>query len=341
VIREAFTLEKLSALEPREAAAYFISRRAEGFTSSEQQMLAAWLGENEVHRRVFESADRAWQSFAEPQGNEILAAMRAHALAPQRQARAYWRPAAAVAATLLVAVGATLLLGPNLNSLLPAWQRQGAESAAVEYSSRRGEVKELALPDGSSMTLDADSAAVGRFNADGRTIELQRGRAFFAVKQDRSRPFAVMAAGKVVVAVGTRFDVNLAMDGMTVTLLDGRVGIDSADRTAERVTLEPGQQYIERLGAATVRTIGAATENVTAWRVGLISFDDLPLAEAAAVMNRYSNDQIVIDDPAVASIRVSGQFRAGEAQRFAATLAEMHKLQAVRRANQIELVPRK
>ena len=71
---------------------------------------------------------------------------------------------------------------------------------------------------------------------------------------------------------------------------------------------------------------------------GLVNFDDQPLAEAVAVMNRYSTDQIVIGDTRVASLRVSGQFRAGDSQRFAETLAEMHGLRAIRRENRIELV---
>jgi transmembrane sensor len=340
VVREALTLEKLSALEPREAAAYFIARRAEGLTSGEQQLLADWLAKDEIHRRMFERVEDAWQSFAVVEGDEVLAAMRAHALAPRARAFASWRPLAVAAAVVFLAAGAALFLDPALNPWAPRSLPQGpASTAAIQYSSARGEVKNIRLPDGSTMTLDADSAAASRFNTNGRTIELLRGRAFFAVMPDRSRPFAVAAAGRSIVAVGTRFDVNLVADRLTVTLLDGRVEVRSQDPALAHVTLDPGQQYIERRGEATIRTLGAASENEISWRVGLISFDDQPLAEAAAVMNRYSRDQIVISDPAVAAIRVSGQFRAGDLQRFAATLAELHKLRSIRRANQIELVP--
>jgi transmembrane sensor len=340
MVREALTLERLSALEPREAAAYFISRRAEGLTSSEQQLLAGWLARDEAHRRVFATADHAWQSFGDAEGDEILAAMRAHALTPRRRALVAWRPAAVAAAMLFLAVGVALFLNPSLNPLAPQSRQPGSTSGSpLQYASARGEVKDIALPDGGTMTLDADSAATGRFSNQGRTIELLRGRAFFAVMPDRSGPFAVAAAGRSVVALGTRFDVNLAADGLTVTLLDGRVEIGSRDPAFAHVTLEPGQQYIERHGKATIRTLGAASENAASWRVGLINFDDQPLAEAAAVMNRYSREQIVISDPAVASIRVSGQFRAGDAERFATTLAEMHKLRTTRQANRIELAP--
>src|SRR5262249_18535884 len=127
-------------------------------------------------------------------------------------------------------------------------------------------------------------------------------------------------------------------DGLTVTLLDGHVQIASLDGARAPVMLEPGQQYIEHLGQATIRTVGAASENAVSWREGLLNFDDQPLAEAAAVMHRYSPAHLVIRDPGVAAIRASGQFRAGDAGRFAATLAELHKIGFVRRANEIELV---
>jgi len=323
VVREALTVEKLGALEPRDAAALFIARRAEGLTTSEQQLLADWLAKDEGHRRLFENADRAWQSFADSEGDEILAAMRAHALTPPVLSGARWRPAAAAAAAMIVAIGAAWFFIPRAETF--------------EYASARGEVKELQLPDGNSLSLDGESALTGRFSAGSRSVELQRGRALFAVAHDPSRPFTVTAAARRVVAVGTRFDVNVLDDGLTVTLLEGLVNVESVDSTMAVVKLTPGEQYVERSGKVEVRKVGAAGEGAISWRKGLVNFDDQPLAEAVAVMNRYSTDQIVIRDAGVASLRVSGQFRAGDSQRFAETLAEMHGLRTIRQENRIEL----
>jgi transmembrane sensor len=322
VVREALTMEALSALEPRDAAAHFIARRVEGLTSSEEKLLEDWLARDQSHRHLLDSADRAWQSFDGAEDDEILTAMRERARAPQRAVVTRWPRVAAGAALLVAACAALVLLAPGLNPLAPA--------ARVEYASARGEVREVQLADGSVMTLDADSVAIARFTGEGRAIDLEKGRAFFVVAHDESRPFVVTAAGTRVVALGTRFDVNLTADGKTVTLLEGRVMVGSA-------TLAPGQQYVERQGRTVVRTIGAATENAIAWRTGLINFDDQPLSEAAAVMNRYSPEQIVISDPSIASLRVSGQFRARETSRFAEALAELHGLRSERQGSQIEL----
>ena len=331
MIREVLTTEKLTQLPPRNAAALLLARRSEGLSADEQQILKDWLARDESHRRAFEMAERAWQSFDDSHGDEILSAMRAQARAPRSRALPRWWPIAAAAALGVVAM-AFVFTNPWTKGLPDG---QGAEVHG-QYTSANGEVKELQLPDGSHITLDADSAVATTFTTGRRSVELRKGRALFAVAKNASRPFTVSAAGRSVVAVGTRFDVNMVPDGLTVTLLEGRVDVASLHNGRALVSLSPGQQFVERSGDVTVRTIGASTENVTAWRRGLVNFDDQPLAEAAAIMNRYSSDQIVIF-PEVASIRVSGQFHAGDTQRFASTVAEMHRLRLRHQDNRIEL----
>jgi transmembrane sensor len=342
MVHEATSLDALKTLQPGEAAAYLVARRAEGFTPAEQQLLAGWLALDGLNRRAYESAERAWNSFENARGDEILAAMRAHALASRAKAWRRWVPVAAAAAIVLVGIASALLLNPVWN---PSMQQLSGgrlpSHAPIQYASARGELKEIALPDGSSMTLDASSIAVGSFDLKDRKVRLQQGRAFFAVKPDPSRAFSVEAGGRTVIAVGTHFDVNLLPNGVSVTLLEGHVQIRSANPAQRLVSLEPGQQYLERDGAATVRPLGAGAENATAWRQGLINFDDQLLGEAVAVMNRYSREQIVMGDAGVGSIRVSGQFRAGDTPRFAATLADLHQLIVRRRMDQIELLRQK
>lgn len=71
----------------------------------------------------------------------------------------------------------------------------------------------------------------------------------------------------------------------------------------------------------------------------MLHFDDDRLAQAIAEVNRYAAVQIVIRDPAVAAMRVSGEFRAGDPERFARTIAELRPVRVVRRSGTLELVP--
>jgi transmembrane sensor len=122
-------------------------------------------------------------------------------------------------------------------------------------------------------------------------------------------------------------------------LFEGRVDVESLEAGVATVKLTAGQQYIDEGGKIEVRQLGDSAR-APSWQQGFIEFDDQPLGNAVEIMNRYSAEKIVIDSPAVASLRVSGQFRAGESLRFAKTLAEMHRLDVVQQGNQIRLGPR-
>jgi len=58
-----------------------------------------------------------------------------------------------------------------------------------------------------------------------------------------------------------------------------------------------------------------------AWTQGRLWFDRVTLAEAIAEFNRYNRRQIVIEDPAIAGIRIGGALDATEVDSFVAALA--------------------
>ncbi len=51
-------------------------------TPQEEALLAEWLAQDPAHTEAFENAGGAWDVFGQADDDEILAAMRAHALAP-------------------------------------------------------------------------------------------------------------------------------------------------------------------------------------------------------------------------------------------------------------------
>lgn len=332
MIREALTLDRILAMDPADAAAWFVAREAEGLTPTEEAQRAEWLAADPAHAPALAKAERAWRAFADAEGDEILAAMRAHALAPPARRDGGWRRFAAAAVVLLVAAASLFLF------FRPT---PGTEQGQmIAYATRQGETRSVVLPDGSRLTLDAASAVTGRFGSGERMLRLERGRALFEVEPDAARPFSVTAGTRRVVAVGTRFEVGLAAGALRVTLLHGRVRVEPANGKGSPILLEPGQQFLERSGTADVRAVETEGDAATGWRRGLIDLDDTPLDEAAAMINRHSRAQIVIRDPRVGGMRISGQFRAGDADRFARTVAEVHPVRPVRNGDRIELAPR-
>jgi len=333
MVHEALTLERLQAMPLDEAAALLAVRRAEGLTAHEEGLLADWLAADPAHARAFGLAERGWDAFDASADDEILAAMRVHALAPRRQAWLGWPQFAAVAAAVLLLVTAGLWWMP---SLLPGGSGPAVQEIAwTRYAAPDGQVRDVTLADGSVMTLDAGSVAETHFSGDGRAIRLVRGRALFEVAHDPSRPFGVMAASRRVVALGTRFVVDLDDDMLKVMLIRGKVAVEPMGK-GDAVTLKPGQRFTEHDGAVSVAMVPAPVET-PAWSQGLVDLNDVPLGQAVAEINRHAAVRVVIRDPAVAALRVSGQFRAGEPERFARTVAELHGLRVIRRVGEIEL----
>jgi transmembrane sensor len=78
--------------------------------------------------------------------------------------------------------------------------------------------------------------------------------------------------------------------------------------------LTGGRLFVEMLTAQQV-------EQDLAWRSGHIFFRHQTLAAAASKFRRYSDTQIVVDDPSVANKTVTGMFVATDPASFAHAVA--------------------
>jgi transmembrane sensor len=191
-----------------------------------------------------------------------------------------------------------------------------------------GEIRTLRLADGSTVTLDTDTILRTRFSASDRRLSLLRGRARFDVANDPSRPFIVAAAGSAVAARGTLFDVALSSDQrVAVTLIRGVVEVDPASDAVPSgaarhpsIRLTPGQRFAYGRDIAAPR-VELAPPTGALWPSGLLTFEKTPLSQALAEANRYSRRRIVLAEPALGALQVSGVFRAVAPRALAEGLA--------------------
>src|SRR3546814_4931113 len=112
----------------------------------------------------------------------------------------------------------------------------------------------------------------------------------FRVAHDASRPFIVDAGASRITALGTQFQVQREGEAVSVMLLEGSVGIDSAREGDERrlLRLVPGQRasYAPTTRSWTVATVDPVA--LTSWSQGFHVFGATPLNKAIAEINRYS-----------------------------------------------------
>jgi transmembrane sensor len=285
----------------REAVARFTARRSGKWSVRDEARLRTWLAGDARRRAAFERLESLWSDAGELVGQVSYGA---HESRGRR-----WQPIAALGA--VTALAAALAV-----PVVHFWERWRAEQPqTIEAAS--GVPRGYLLNDGSRIELDAGSALAVRMGAERRELTLLRGEVLVAVAHDAARPLVVHAGGGTITDLGTRFDVE-ALGGTTrVSVLEGRVDVQTG---RGRMLLDAGQRggydaagEFEPLVALTNSTIGGAD--------GRRSFDGEPLGRVLERLRRYHTVTITLVDPGLAQLPVSGTFRLNDLQLFLRTLA--------------------
>ncbi|MGC3986760.1 MAG: sigma-70 family RNA polymerase sigma factor [Pseudorhodoferax sp.] len=210
----------------------------------------------------------------------------------------------------------------------PGWQ--------AALATARGQRARHALPDGSTVELDADSRVQLDFFRARRAVQLLQGAAFFAVAHDRDRPFSVQAGAVRVTVLGTRFGVErLPAGGVLVQVESGRVRVEPAPgRPAQ--DLGAGQALLV-LADGTARPAGG---EAAPWRHGEIVFADSTLGEALARLQRYTPEPLQAS-PDAAALPVSGRVRIAQARAWLDQLPHALPVRVQRRDGGAWLVTRR
>lgn len=276
-------------------------------STAERDAFEDWLAEDPAHVQAWTQADTLHQQAALLADDAWLRASTAR-IAPVRVRRVW--PRVAIAASLCLAMGVGGLLATDGNPRVHRY----ANDTRLPQQHR--------LQDGSIATLDADSAVTSRSGWRRRTVELQRGRFQLQVAA-ASTPLRVIAGNSSIRDIGTTFQVERADDGrIEVALLEGEVEVTSRGAQAARHTLQPGQQ-LQVLASGRIEP-GPALSRAAAegWLHGDLVFDATPLKTVVARMNRYSVTPLLIHDPALDSLAVSGRFHAGDADALLSALQQ-------------------
>lgn len=291
----------------------------------EQEDLRAWLAADPARRHRLDAITALWDGIEDDAHAPEMLSLRHAALTAMEQAgrRGWIWPrrmpwvGIAVAAMLVLAINVVFLLRDPM----------------TYYTTGIGERRVVALADGSTLSLDADSAVSVRFHRNRRDLTLDRGRAAFKVAKDPLRPFAVTSGTHVVVATGTEFTVEKLANEVRVALVEGRVAILRTVPHGHAVqlahvgkTTEPAEQALtpgHELILTNGRVLGALRTSAAdvGWEAGQLFFANEPLGVAAERVNRYSVGKRIDVASDVTGIRVSGVFNAGDVDAFARAVA--------------------
>lgn len=286
----------------RERALYWLVRVHSGeMSAAERAAFERWLAARREHRQAYEAICVAWSDLPRPEA-ELTAAR--HYVRRRGFSRRAW--STAVAAVLVLAVGLSALDG---------WPPSGSGV----YRTAQGERRTVILPDGTQVELNSDTVLALCYGWFSRSVELERGEAFFSVAPWKFRPFEVRALGGSIRDIGTRFDVDLRPASVRVAVLEGAVRIRLADAGNERQVNE-GQMVRYSATGELSETEPADLAAATAWREGKLIFRATPLSTVFAELGRYHSVAVHIADPALEQLPLSGVFKADDLPLFLATL---------------------
>jgi transmembrane sensor len=282
-----------------EAAAWLARLRSEERTADDERGFREWLAESEAHRAAFEVTNNVFEMAGAAQRRVVQSE------APRVSRRHVLRTGVGLAAASVAGIVFYLRSGTT-------------------YATAIGEQRDVVLEDGTVVRLDTDSEINVSMNDERRIVRLRRGRAHFAVAEDVTRPFQVIADDQLVTASHGEFDVS--RDGVLVSvLLDaGPVQVSSEKANggvATPRTIMPGQLVVfaeDKL----VREEQPEMKRAVAWRYGRLELFREPVADAVAQMNRYSRRPIVILDAQAGQLRISGAYSVRNAEAFASSVSE-------------------
>lgn len=322
------------------ASRWFAHFRSAEVRAATELAFRRWLSRDRRNKEEFERQEFIWEMLGDLRGDPDIARLALATTAPRpgdrhRSWRWHWLGPAVASCIAIALVSASL------------WHFTRSMSAksplAVErtYTTGIGQQQRITLADGSQAVLNTATQLRETFTRQTRRVVLERGEAIFLVRHDDHWPFRVVAGGTTTQDIGTAFDV-LCLDGHTeISVLDGHVQVDAASGPPARrkVLLDAGQATAYTRLAGLGYITAADLTRIAFWQARQIEFDDSTLLQAVGDFNRYISTKMVIADPGIDQLRVSGVFHIDDARAFVRALHDTFGIRSMVRDGTYVLLP--
>ena len=317
-------------------AAQWTIRRDRGLSATESIDYELWLAADPRHAAAMQRSSAAWSLL-----DRIPESAAAPVLAAATRRRSFWRRSVVLAslATAAAAALALVAVGFTRSSALPP-----PDLAATTANAPASAPRQLTLSDGTVVQLNTGGEVLEQFTAAERRVLLSHGEAHFAVTKNPARPFVVRAGNVDVRAVGTSFNVHLKAATVDVLVTEGVVQLNRPSAQVPVVTIAAPTDNLPRLTANERAVVSLAPTSPTsptslapaivvttatpddialtlAWQAPLLRLGGSTLAELVLEFQRRSGQRVILADPALASLRVGGRFRADDLAGFTHLLA--------------------
>lgn len=214
--------------------------------------------------------DKAWQQFAAK-----------HQVRRSVSFRRYWMAAASV---LLLLIGFGTYFVTEQNS--PDW---------VAVTTDPGQLKEVYLPDSTLISMAENSSIrydKKAYGKERRVVEM-KGKAFFHVTRNESRPFSVYTEQTEVTVLGTSFQISEQPDGTDVDVMTGKVSFGATGCETEKVILTAGMSATYSMENKGITIQEEDNLNTLAWKTKQLRFHETPLDKVISDLNEYYQTNVI------------------------------------------------
>jgi ferric-dicitrate binding protein FerR (iron transport regulator) len=219
------------------------------------------------------------------------------------------------------------------------YQKISGEKITNEYASIAEQGKEIILPDGSKVVLNANSkiSYPAKFASAERKVRLE-GEAYFDVTKNPEQPFIIDAEDAEVRVLGTSFNVNASIPGSKVEVFveTGLVQLARKNRQDEKVLINPGDVGI--LYSDQLVKEKNQNENIIAWKTKEIVFREDNLGEVVRVLNNVYKTNIEFKNPDLLNLKYTSTFRNQEIDSILNVICLTFDLKTETKDNTIYLV---
>ncbi len=276
-------------------------------SAADAEAFRLWCGRDPAHRQAFAEVRLLWENL----GPAVRAVAAREQAAPARTphrlpetSRAAPRSMsrrAFLGGTAIAASTACLML------LRPPWRLwPGLSELDADFRTGTGEQRQLEIVPGVVVEMNTQTSINLRPGRDGSPgMELMSGEAQVLNLAPQAKPFSIYAAGGCVVT-GADSQCNVRCTGAQVQVICLR-GSTELKYLSQSKAIAPAQQV--SYGAQGIGAPATVDPEVAlAWRRRVLIFDDQPLAEVVAEINRYRPGKIILMDDALAARKVHARF---------------------------------
>lgn len=221
-------------------------------TPSERLKLDLWLKESPENRKIYAQLKLALLYPNEEEKNNIKDEIWTDLKKKVLHASSYEQTRFSAHGFMWLKIAAVFVISLSLLfAIYELADRYGAfnpnvvEVKVIEKVSLPGQKITTMLPDGTTVTLNADSRLIvpAHFKENIREVNLQ-GEAYFDVARDETRPFVITTDNIKVEVLGTSFNVKSYGEGSlgSVAVASGKVAVSKVGSLHEKVDLKPGEK---------------------------------------------------------------------------------------------------